>query len=158
FGTSARSTSSRRAYGGRTSTNGARMYAWRSSSRELTSTELGRRVGCGRRQGDARSLSKSTDHQGQGGRQMRKVGAFLMVAVGATMLAAPVTAGAQPLSFTFDSNNQGWGQTQDNGATVTTAGFQAAGGNPGGHLDAVDTLSDSGCSTPPTFTPCNLLY
>jgi hypothetical protein len=65
------------------------------------------------------------------------------------------SASATPLSYTFDHNNQGWLQTQNNGIDVTGAGFQASGGNPGGRLNATDTGAETGCDN---STPCDLLY
>jgi hypothetical protein len=67
-----------------------------------------------------------------------------------------VSASATPLSFTFDSNNQNWTQSQDQAdrSQFETAGFQAGGGDPGGHLDARDTGPENGC---PGDDPCQLL-
>jgi hypothetical protein len=64
------------------------------------------------------------------------------------------SASATSLSYTFDSGNQGWIQSQDNGATTSSAGFQPTGGNPGGHLTARDTGIETGC---PGAANCNLL-
>ena len=64
------------------------------------------------------------------------------------------SAGATSLSYTFDSDNQGWQQSQD-GISYSAAGFQPTGGNPGGRLTAVDTGRETGC---PGLTDCNLLY
>ncbi len=65
------------------------------------------------------------------------------------------SASATSLSYTFGSGNQGWTQKQDNAsANFDPAGFMATGGNPGGHLSAVDTGEESGC---PDSSPCELL-
>lgn len=64
------------------------------------------------------------------------------------------SAGATSLSYTFDSDNQGWQQSQE-GNSYSPAGFQPTGGNPGGRLTAVDTGRETGC---PGLTDCNLLY
>ena len=66
------------------------------------------------------------------------------------------SAGATSLSYTFDSNNQGWQQNQDPATLdgLVPAGFQAIGGNPGGRLTATDTGPDTGC---PGKDPCELL-
>jgi hypothetical protein len=71
-------------------------------------------------------------------------------------LGISASANATPLSYTFDSGNQGWEQNQDqsNSSTLEPAGFEATGGNPGGHLDARDTGSENGC---PNRDPCELL-
>jgi hypothetical protein len=88
--------------------------------------------------------------KGSSGRVMRLI---LLAAAG--VLGMCSSASATQLSYTFDSNNQGWLQSQNNGNTTSSAGFQASGGNPGGRLTAVDTGAETGC---PTTTPCNLLY
>jgi hypothetical protein len=81
------------------------------------------------------------------------IGALALLAA-AAVLAMAGSASATPLEYTFSGNNQGWLQSQDNGNTVTGAGFQASGGNPGGRLTARDTGSETGC---PDSTPCDLL-
>jgi hypothetical protein len=85
---------------------------------------------------------------------IRTIGVIALLAV-AAIFAMAGTAGATSLEYTFSGNNQGWQQSQDNGNTVTTAGFQASGGNPGGHLTAKDTGAETGCDT--GTTPCDLL-
>jgi hypothetical protein len=78
-----------------------------------------------------------------------------LLAACAVVLASSGSASATPLSFTFDSDNQGWSQNQDQSSNdFVSAGFQPTDGNPGGHLSAVDTGSDSGC---PDSIPCNSL-
>jgi hypothetical protein len=85
---------------------------------------------------------------------IRAIGVIVLLAV-AAVLAAAASASATPLNYTFDSNNQGWQQSQNNGVTITSADFQPSGGNPGGRLSARDTGAEDGCST--GTTPCNLL-
>jgi hypothetical protein len=71
------------------------------------------------------------------------------------LLATAGSASATSLSYTFDFGNQGWTQKQDvASATFLPAGFVAKGGNPGGHLSAVDTGEESGC---PDASPCETL-
>ncbi len=84
----------------------------------------------------------------------RRAGVFLLLALTAALLSIPGTAGATPLEYTFTGNNQGWQQSQNNGNTVTSAGFQSSGGNPGGRLTAKDSGAETGC---PDTTPCDLL-
>jgi hypothetical protein len=84
----------------------------------------------------------------------RTISVFALLATAAT-LAMAGTAGATSLEYTFSGNNQGWQQSQDNGNTVTSAGFQSSGGNPGGRLSAKDTGAETGCET--GTTPCDLL-
>jgi hypothetical protein len=82
----------------------------------------------------------------------------MLVGLAVAAVAALGTAGsasATSLSYTFDSGNQGWIQSQDNGMTTSSAGFESKGGNPGGHLTAVDTGQETGCDT--GATPCDLL-
>jgi hypothetical protein len=79
----------------------------------------------------------------------------LAIAAVATLGAAG-SAGATSLSYTFNSDNQGWLQKQDQASPSSTpAGFQAGGGNPGGHLTATDSGAEGGCST--GGSPCQLL-
>jgi hypothetical protein len=88
--------------------------------------------------------------------RIRTIGVIVLLASAAT-LATAGSAGATPLAYTFNANNQGWQQSQDNGAHISSAGFQATGGNPGGHLTAKDdpkTGAETGC---PNGTPCDLL-
>jgi hypothetical protein len=84
---------------------------------------------------------------------IRTIGVAVLLSA-AALLAMAGTAGATPLDYTFDSTNQGWLQSQNNGTTITTAGFQSTGGNPGGRLTAKDSGAEDGCST--GTTPCNL--
>lgn len=84
---------------------------------------------------------------------IRKISVLALLAV-AVAVAIPGTASATPLEYTFSGNNQGWLQSQDNGTTVSAAGFQSSGGNPGGRLTAKDNGAETGC---PDLTPCNLL-
>jgi hypothetical protein len=66
------------------------------------------------------------------------------------------SASATSLSYTFDFGNQGWTQKQDQASTsIAPAGFAASGGNPGGHLTAVDSGAEDGCSK--GVDPCQLL-
>jgi hypothetical protein len=76
----------------------------------------------------------------------------LLASAGALAMAGP--ASATQLEYTFSGNNQGWMQSQDNGNTLTSAGFQSSGGNPGGRLTAKDTGAETGC---PDTSPCELL-
>jgi hypothetical protein len=72
-------------------------------------------------------------------------------------LAVPALAVAQPLIYNFDgaAQQQGWGESQDGGQTITSTGWLASdGGNPTGHLHTTDTGSDVGCPG----SPCNILY
>ena len=85
---------------------------------------------------------------------IRMIGVITLLAT-AAMLTAAGSATATPLSYTFTSNNEGWQQSQDNGATFSTAGFSPSGGNPGGRLTARDTGKEDGCAT--ATTPCDLL-
>jgi hypothetical protein len=81
----------------------------------------------------------------------------MLVGLAVAVVGALGTAGsasATSLSYRFDSGNQGWLQSQDNGMTVSDAGFESKGGNPGGHLTAVDTGVETGC---PGTPDCNLL-
>jgi hypothetical protein len=84
---------------------------------------------------------------------IRAISVLVLLAV-AALLAMAGPAGATSLDYTFSGNNQGWQQSQDNGNTVTSAGFQSSGGNPGGRLTAKDTGAETGC---PDTTPCDLL-
>jgi hypothetical protein len=78
-----------------------------------------------------------------------------LLAACAALLGSSATAGATPLSYTFDSSNQGWEQNQDQGSTdFDPAGFQSTRGNPGGHLQARDSGPENGC---PGDDPCELL-
>ena len=86
--------------------------------------------------------------------QIRTISIVVLLA-SAAALGIAGTASATPLEYTFSGNNQGWQQSQDNGNTVTSAGFQSSGGNPGGRLTAKDTGPEDGCST--GSTPCDLL-
>jgi hypothetical protein len=72
------------------------------------------------------------------------------------VLALPAVASATPLSYTFDTGNEGWGVSQDNGHTISTlpSDWTGSGGNPGGHLTAIDAASDSGCPA----NPCSNLF
>jgi hypothetical protein len=70
------------------------------------------------------------------------------------LMAVPAIASATPLSYGFDASGEAWGQSQNGGSTITTAGFLAIGGNPGGHLSAIDTGTDAACPA----APCNILY
>jgi len=85
---------------------------------------------------------------------IRTIGAIVLLAIAATLCLAS-SASATALEYTFSGSNQGWQQSQDNGNTVTTAGFQPSGGNPGGRLSARDTGAETGCKT--GTTPCDLL-
>ena len=85
---------------------------------------------------------------------IRTIGVIVLLAV-AAVLAAAASASATPLDYTFDSNNQGWLQNQDQASTnFLPAGFQATGGNPDGHLTATDIGAEDGC---PDGAPCQLL-
>jgi hypothetical protein len=75
----------------------------------------------------------------------------------AAVLATAGTASATELEYTFSGNNDGWLQSQDNGNTVTGAGFQSSGGNPGGHLRAQDSSTTGTETTCPDPGDCNLL-
>jgi hypothetical protein len=89
------------------------------------------------------------------GESVRRACVGLLVAC-AAVLGLSGSAGATPLAYTFDASNEGWRQNQ-NPADLTTleaAGFQAIGGNPGGHLIAEDWGGESGC---PDANPCQLL-
>jgi len=86
--------------------------------------------------------------------RIRTISVFMLL-VAAAILSMAGSASATPLSYTFSSNNQGWMQSQDNGNTITSAGFQSSGGNPGGRLTARDTGAEDGCAT--GTTPCDLL-
>jgi hypothetical protein len=78
-----------------------------------------------------------------------------LLAACALTLASSGSASATPLSYTFDSDNQGWTQTQDQAShSFAPAGFDATGGDPGGHLWARDTGPDN---APPCDDPCLLL-
>jgi hypothetical protein len=88
--------------------------------------------------------------KGTSGRVMRLVLLAFVIALGLSGSAA-----ATPLSYTFDWDNQGWFQNQDQSSNnFVTAGFEPTGGNLGGHLSAEDMGSDSGC---PSGIPCNSL-
>ena len=77
-----------------------------------------------------------------------------MLAACALILASSGSASATPLSYTFDSDNQGWTQTQDQAShSFAPAGFDATGGDPGGHLGQ----GTRGPRTPPLHDPCQLL-
>jgi hypothetical protein len=92
------------------------------------------------------------------GRIRTKGSGRLLVGLALAAVAVLATAGsasATSLSYTFDFGNQGWTQKQDlASATFLPAGFLAKGGNPGGHLSAVDTGEESGC---PNASPCETL-
>ena len=86
--------------------------------------------------------------------RVRTIGFTMLLSV-AAVLAMAGTAGATALNYTFDTNNQGWRQAQDpSSGTTAAAGFQSSGGNPGGHLHAQDSGSETGC---PDMDPCQLL-
>jgi hypothetical protein len=86
--------------------------------------------------------------------QIRRIGVVALL-VTAAALAMAGSAGATPLSFTFDSSNQGWLQNQDQASTnFLPAGFQPTGGNPDGRLTARDSGAEGGC---PDAAPCQLL-
>lgn len=85
--------------------------------------------------------------------QSRNLLRVTLLAAAAVLLTCS-SAGATSLSYTFDSDNQGWQQSQE-GTSYSTAGFEPTGGNPGGRLTAVDTGDEAGC---PGLTNCNLLY
>ena len=69
-----------------------------------------------------------------------------LLAACALILASSGSASATPLSYTFDSDNQGWSQNQDQASNdFVSAGFQPTDGNPGGHLSAGTPGSDTGC-------------
>lgn len=87
----------------------------------------------------------------------RMIGVVVLL-VAAVMLMAAGGASATPLDFTFSGNsNDGWSQSQDNGFTVSGAGFQTSGGNPGGHLHAQDSSTTGTETTCPDPGDCNLL-
>jgi hypothetical protein len=75
-----------------------------------------------------------------------------------TVLAVPAIASATPLSYTFDTDSQGWGVSQNSGQNITPAGWFPIGGNPGGHLTATDTGADSGCPPAGPGSPCYSLF
>src|SRR3954451_24086456 len=83
----------------------------------------------------------------------RKISVLVLLTV-AAVLAIAGTALATPLQYTFSGHNQDWQQSQDNGNTLASAGFQPSGGNPGGRLTARDSGLETGC---PDSTPCDLL-
>jgi hypothetical protein len=91
--------------------------------------------------------------KGLSGRSMRLI---LLVTVAVFALCG--SASATPLSFSFDHGNEGWLQTQNNGNTMTSAGFQPNNGNPGGRLSARDTGQETGCPNPTPTAPCDLLF
>ena len=86
---------------------------------------------------------------------IRRIG-FTALLAAAAVLAFAGSANATPLAYTFSGGNQGWQQSQDNGATFSPAGFSPSGGNPGGRLTTKDTGGESGCRG--GTGPCNLLY
>jgi hypothetical protein len=92
-------------------------------------------------------------NMGLSGRSMR-----LILLATVAVLGLCSSASATSLSYTFDHNNQGWLQTQDNGGSLTGAGFQPSGGNLGGRLTARDTGQETGCPTPTPSAPCDLLF
>jgi hypothetical protein len=80
-----------------------------------------------------------------------------VVVIGCLAGMLPALAAAQPLSYSFDgaTQQQGWGESQDSGHTITSTGWLASdGGNPTGHLHATDTGSDAACPA----SPCLILY
>src|SRR4051812_2246147 len=87
---------------------------------------------------------------------IRAFGVIALLAVAAT-LSTVVSASATPLEYTFNGNNEGWLQSQNNGSTITSAGFQSSGGNPGGHLRAQDSGTTGTETTCPDPGDCNLL-
>jgi hypothetical protein len=88
---------------------------------------------------------------------IRTTGAIVLLAIAATLSTA-VSASATPLEYTFSGNsNDGWLQSQNNGNTITSAGFQSSGGNPGGHLHAQDSGTTGTETTCPDPGDCNLL-
>jgi hypothetical protein len=101
---------------------------------------------------------------GTSGRVMRLVGLAFVIALGLCS-----SASATPLSYTFDSDNQGWMQNQNPGSSdFVPAGWAGTDGNPGGHLTAKDTGPENGCQTggtcqlltfySPVFTPLSANY
>ena len=151
----------------RTSMSGGPTSGSRSWSRAPRSTELGRKSGGGRRQGGARRLlirararlpclkqARGLSHvrtdprrgTNQDDRRHRAAG------IGGA-LATAGSAGATS-SPTRSMRTTRAGSRQDNGAHISSAGFQPSGGNPGGHLTAKDTgTEDDDAQT----TSCDLL-
>jgi hypothetical protein len=84
---------------------------------------------------------------------IRTISVVVLLVVAAALGMAG-SASATPLEYSFSGNNQGWMQSQDNGNTIISAGFQSSGGNPGGRLTAKDTGAETGC---PDMAPCDLL-
>jgi hypothetical protein len=85
---------------------------------------------------------------------IRTIGVIVMLVMAAALTSAG-SVSAAPLNFTFDSDNQGWLQNQDQASTnFLPAGFQPTGGNPDGHLTAQDSGAEDGC---PDGAPCQLL-
>jgi hypothetical protein len=93
---------------------------------------------------------------GMGIRSMICATAGLVAVIAA--LALPAVASATPLSYTFDTDSQGWGVSQNSGQNITPANWSPIGGNPGGHLTATDTGADSGCPPAGPGTPCYSLF
>ena len=87
---------------------------------------------------------------------MRRICLGLLAAC-ALMLASSGSASATPLSYTFDSDNQGWTQTQDQASHELRQRWasSATGGNPGGHLSATDTGPENGCPHATTHANCS---
>src|SRR3954453_764920 len=88
--------------------------------------------------------------------RIRTIGIIMLLAIAATLSIA-ASASATPLDYTFDGNNEGWLQSQNNGNTTTGAGFQSSGGNPGGHLHTQDSGTTGTETTCPDPGDCNLL-
>jgi hypothetical protein len=88
--------------------------------------------------------------------RIRAIGVILLLAIAATLSTAG-SAGATPLDYEFSGNNEGWLQSQNNGTTITGAGFGSSGGNPGGHLRAQDSATTGTETTCPDPEDCNLL-
>jgi hypothetical protein len=89
------------------------------------------------------------------GQRVRRTCVGLLAAC-AVVLGSSATASATTLSYSFDSDNQDWGVSQDaSSGNAFQAQWTATGGNPSGHLFARDTGPETGCAA--SEDPCELL-
>jgi hypothetical protein len=73
---------------------------------------------------------------------LKKIGLIASLAVAAAALSSPASAGATAVFHDFEVNNdvQGWQKCE---ATCTAPTYSATGGDPAGHISAVDSIADN---------------
>ncbi len=83
---------------------------------------------------------------------MRLRNLITAAAFATAVFAVPAAAAASPISYTFDSSNQGW--RQELGGNENPAVHVPAGGNPAGFIQILDLDGESGCPA----APCDFSY